>query len=147
MADNQLDEIEKEDQVLKRIINDADPEERKVIMRKLSITKSGLLPDAEEFRQYEDAVPGAGDRILSMAETEQTHRIDLTNKEQEKYYKSNNMLTLVGVICSMIVSVCGIAGAVILGIVGQSWAAGVIGTLSLGSIVANMLKATSNNSE
>ncbi|UXS28577.1 DUF2335 domain-containing protein [Staphylococcus delphini] len=147
MADNQLDELEKEEQVLKRIINDADPEERKVIMRKLSITKSGPLPEAEEFKQYEDAVPGAGDRILAMAETEQTHRIDLTNKEQEKYYKSNNMLTLVGVICSMIVSVCGIAGAVILGIVGQSWAAGVIGTLSLGSIVANMLKATSNNSE
>ena len=33
-------------------------------MRKLSITKRGPLPDSKEFKEYERALPGAGDRIL-----------------------------------------------------------------------------------
>lgn len=150
MADKEINtnEVdEKEDEVLKRIIDDADPEERQIIMRKLSITKSGPLPDADEFDRYEKALPGAGDRILQMAEKEQEHRIELTKQEQTKYYKSNDKITLAGVISSTIVSISGIVGAVILGVMGQPWAGGFIGALSLGSIVANILKATSRNND
>ncbi|MDO0950179.1 DUF2335 domain-containing protein [Mammaliicoccus sciuri] len=150
MADKEINTTEldeKEDEVLKRIIDDADPEERQIIMRKLSITKSGPLPDADEFDRYEKALPGAGDRILQMAEKEQEHRIELMKQEQTKYYKSNDKITIVGVISSTIVSISGIVGAVTLGIMGQPWAGGLIGALSLGSIVANILKATSRNSD
>lgn len=149
MVDNKIEEVtnEEEAEVLKRLVDEADPEERKVILRKLSITKSGPLPDSKEFGEYEKALPGAGDRILQMAENEQEHRIELSKKEQENYYKSNDRLTIIGVICSTIVSVFGITGSVILGIAGQPWASGIIGTLSLGSIVANILKATSHKSE
>ena len=35
---------------------------------------SGPFPSAESFRKYEETTPGAGDRILSMAEYEQRHR-------------------------------------------------------------------------
>lgn len=149
MEDNKIEEVthEEDAEVLKRLVDEADPEEREVIMRKLSITKSGPLPDAKEFNEYEKALPGAGDRILKMAENEQKNRIELTKSEQEKYYESNDKLTIIGVICSTIVSAFGITGSVILGIVGQPWASGIIGTLSLGSIVANILKATSHKSE
>ncbi|MBN6850391.1 DUF2335 domain-containing protein [Staphylococcus saprophyticus] len=149
LNNNHIDQIENEneEEVLKRIMDDADPEERKFIMRKLSVTKSGPLPEAQEFKDYEKALPGAGDRILKMAEKEQENRIELTKREQTKYYESNDKLTLIGVISSTIVSVCGIAGSVILGVMGQPWASGLIGVLSLGSIVANILKATSHNSE
>lgn len=82
-----------------------------------------------------------------MAENEQKNRIDLNKKEQENFYKSNDKLTIIGVISSMVVSVSGITGAVILGVMGQPWTAGVIGSLSLSSIVANILKATSRHSE
>lgn len=148
MEDNKVDELSKKDaEVLNRIVDEANPEERKVIMRKLSITKKSPLPDAKEFEAYEKVLPGAGDRILRMAENEQKNRIDLNKKEQENFYKSNDKLTIIGVISSMVVSVSGITGAVILGVMGQPWTAGVIGSLSLGSIVANILKATSRHSE
>lgn len=37
------------------------------------------LPSPEDFAAYEDAVPGAGDRILSMAE----HRLELVGRDRE----------------------------------------------------------------
>ena len=151
MEDNQIDKVEKEgveeEEVLKRLVEEADPEERKVIMRKLSITKRVPLPDSKEFKEYERALHGAGDRILKMAEKEQENRIAITKNEQENYYKSNDKLTILGVISSTIISICGIAGSVILGVMGQPWASGIIGVLSLGSIVANILKATTKDSE
>ncbi|KDP49567.1 hypothetical protein CO98_0462, partial [Staphylococcus aureus subsp. aureus CO-98] len=39
----------------------------------------------------------------------------------------------------------GIIGSVVLGIFGKEWAAGIIGTLSLGNIVVSMINATVNN--
>ena len=36
----------------------------------------GPLPPPEQLQQYEVVVPGAGDRILRMAEEEQRHRLD-----------------------------------------------------------------------
>lgn len=38
---------------------------------------SGPLPPAEQIRAYEDVLPGAADRILSMAERQQAHRQQL----------------------------------------------------------------------
>ena len=43
---------------------------------------SGPLPDAESFRRYENVLPGAADRILTMAE-----------KEQQRHMESQNQFT------------------------------------------------------
>lgn len=40
----------------------------------LEIQMSGPLPDPISFASYEKTTPGAGERILAMAEKEQTHR-------------------------------------------------------------------------
>lgn len=40
-------------------------------------TYSGPIPAAEEFRKYEEILPGAADRILTMAEAQATHRQEL----------------------------------------------------------------------
>ena len=49
------------------------PEEvREVVLRAASF--SGPLPPSAMFREYEDVLPGAGDRILSMAERQAAHR-------------------------------------------------------------------------
>lgn len=135
------------EELLKVINNEDDPEKLKIIMRELTVTKTSPLPDATEFSEYEKAVPGAGDRILKMAENEQKHRHEMMKKEQENYHQSNVKLTIFGVISGMMISICGIAGAVLLGWFGQPWTAGLIGSLSLGSIVANILKATSRQSK
>ncbi len=41
----------------------------------------GPIPPPEAFGQYEQIVPGAGDRILAMAEREQAQRHEFTMKE------------------------------------------------------------------
>ncbi len=38
---------------------------------------SGALPRPEDFARFNEVVPGAAERILTMAEAEQRHRIDL----------------------------------------------------------------------
>ena len=49
------------------------PEEiREVVLKAASF--SGPLPPSPMFREYEDVLPGAGDRILSMAERQAAHR-------------------------------------------------------------------------
>jgi len=49
------------------------PEEiREVVLQAASF--SGPLPPPPMFREYEDVLPGAGDRILSMAERQAAHR-------------------------------------------------------------------------
>lgn len=42
---------------------------------------SGPLPQSQEFKRYNEVLPGSADRILKMAETEQSHRINLQIKE------------------------------------------------------------------
>ena len=41
---------------------------------------SGPLPSAEQYRQYEEILPGAAERILAMAEKEQEGRLEWQRK-------------------------------------------------------------------
>ncbi|WP_278925353.1 DUF2335 domain-containing protein [Staphylococcus auricularis] len=118
---------------------------RDIIASEVSLTKSGPLPDPKDFEEYEEVLPGSADRIVKMAEKNQSHRIEIEKQEQEKYYESNNTITIKGIVSSTIISVSGIMGSVVLGIFGNEWAAGLIGTLSLGNIVVNMINSTVNN--
>ena len=43
--------------------------------------RSGPLPLPSELREYEAILPGAAERIFTMAENEQSHRIRRENKE------------------------------------------------------------------
>lgn len=134
-----VNDMDSED-ILEKIVHEEDKETRAIMARQISITKSGPLPDADEFHKYEKAVPGAGDRILTMAENMHHSKIELMQKEQEHFHKNNFVLSFSGIIVSTIISLSGIVGSVILGIYGQSWASGIIGVLSLGSIIANILR-------
>lgn len=130
----------------KKLENANDSEERReIIAREISLTKSGPLPEPDDFKKYEDVLPGSANRIMEMAEKNQDHRIKLEITEQNKYYNSNDTITAKGINSSTIISITGIIGAVMLGIFGREWAASIIGTLSLGNIVVSMINATVNN--
>ncbi|GHU49418.1 hypothetical protein FACS1894200_08030 [Spirochaetia bacterium] len=51
-----------------------------------SLTYIGPLPTASEFAGYNDALPGAADRILTIAENESKHR----HKLQDESVKLNS---------------------------------------------------------
>ncbi|MYD65223.1 MAG: DUF2335 domain-containing protein [Chloroflexi bacterium] len=53
--------------------SDIDPDEAEEILFRAARFR-GPLPPPGLFREYEDVLPGAADRILSMAEDETTHR-------------------------------------------------------------------------
>lgn len=55
-----------------RVVHDEESEQEGQIV--VSSEYTGPLPLPDHFRQYNDVVPGAGDRILKMAETEGTQR-------------------------------------------------------------------------
>ncbi|MBR5160652.1 MAG: DUF2335 domain-containing protein [Thermoguttaceae bacterium] len=48
-----------------------------IMKTSLSIERSGPLPSPEDFERYEKTLPGAGERILSMAERQQQHRFEI----------------------------------------------------------------------
>lgn len=64
---------------------DAMPEDQdkkhEIISREVTEVKySGPIPPAEEFARYEDVLPGSADRLISMAEREQTSIISVRSK-------------------------------------------------------------------
>lgn len=56
--------------------------EAKLIRAESVYVRQGPLPDAEEVRRYETTLPGAADRIFSMAESEVSHRHSLEFRGQ-----------------------------------------------------------------
>lgn len=56
------------------IIDRLPEEEREEMTRVIATHYSGPLPMASEFSKYEMTTPGAGSRIIKMAENQSTHR-------------------------------------------------------------------------
>lgn len=54
--------------------------------------KSSILPEPEDMKQYEEMLPGATERFLTMVEKEQNHRHRIQNKE----VNSSVVITLLG---------------------------------------------------
>ena len=48
-----------------------------IMKTSFSIERSGPLPSPEDFERYEKILPGAAERILSMAEHQQQHRFEI----------------------------------------------------------------------
>lgn len=133
---NVVDEVEED--LLEKIPDDVT---RQIVKQSLSISKSGPLPDPTDFSKYEEVVPGAGDRILTMTEKEQDHRHSIDTKEQDKFHRNNTILSLAGIILGGVISMTGIVGGIYLAVQENAFAGAFISTISLGSIVANILKA------
>lgn len=69
---------------------------------------SGAIPPPEHLRQIESILPGATDRLITMAEKEQnkSHEVVDMNfkfmqKEQSNFYFYNNLILLSGVILTL----------------------------------------------
>lgn len=69
----------------------------RMVARQVEI--SGPLPQGTEFQLYENTVPGAGDRILALAEREATHR----HIQEERGLNASLKLTFFGQLSALIV--------------------------------------------
>ncbi len=116
------------------ILENMPPEDREVIesvffaMEKRS-SYSGPLPHPSFFREYDEVLPGAAERILSMTEKEQAHRC----KMEEEIVRGQTSSTFRGQIWGgILVALFGVAGFV-LALLGQTLVSSIVfGTTILG---------------
>lgn len=90
---------------------------------------SGPIPSASELKKYEDILPGAADRILTMAENQSKHR----QKMEMKMLEANIKAERAGQIFGFIIFFSALAVGATLMILGQN-AVGLI--TALGSLAA-----------
>lgn len=76
----------------------------------LSVTVSGPLPAPEVIQGYETVLPGAADRIIKMAESEQAHH----HKMEEKNEKRRFTASIIGQTFGFVLGMTGIIGGVVL---------------------------------
>ena len=83
-----VDEIDPE--VLNGALEALPDDKREIVMRAITVrsTFSGPLPPPVVLKQYNDVLPGAAERILYMAEKEQSSRIEGNEGIRKKEYRS-----------------------------------------------------------
>ena len=84
---------------------------------------SGPLPDAQQLEHYDHIVPGASDRIITMAETQAAQR----QKLEYIVVSANARDSLLGVICGFAICLVAIIAGAIVIMNGHDWAGTVIG--------------------
>lgn len=92
----------------------------------------GPLPPPDLLRGYEMEIPGAGFRILAMAEREQQHRHDMERFEARIEARRGDRGQMYG----LVIAVVFMAAAVWVAVAGHEIAATTIGTLDIGAVVA-----------
>ena len=101
---------------------------------------SGPLPPPEVLKRFDEVVPGSAERIIKMAEGQFAHRTELEKKVIDSDIARSKLgqilgfiIAIVGLICSVIISIYGnqIAGAIL----GVGTLASLVGVFMYGSKV------------
>lgn len=105
---NKVEKVAKE-------INSMTPEMQTRVISAAAVY-SGPIPDASQFKKYEEVLPGSADRILKMAENQAAHRQKLEMKAIEADIKNSQRGQTFAFILASIV----IIGGLILLMLGKS---------------------------
>lgn len=141
------DDVPERDELV-RLTDEAEEDFRTVASAKIESYR-GPLPQPEAMREYESALPGAADRILSMAERQAAHRIDIENRALElehlgvtsAFARANRGLNLGALVAVVIV-----AGGAFMAFLGYPEAGGgVIGGTIVGLAATFVYGARSQN--
>lgn len=100
---------------------------------------SGPLPHPSILEEYDRVLPGAAERILTMAESQSNHRQAL----ETKYLGTESRNSLLGIICGLLLGLVGLSAAGICIYAGQGWPGAALGGVTLGSLVGTFVYGTS----
>lgn len=125
---------------LSELLDDVDPRQRSVIIHSIhqAIRResfSGPIPHPDLLKGYEEIQRGFAERIIVMAEEEQRHQIRC---EQEIVHSSSSQSSR-GQWFGFSIAILFLCGAVVLGLYGHDWLAGILGGGTLVSLVAVFL--------
>lgn len=113
------------------------PEQRNMIIRAIRQESfSGPLPHPELMSKYEQIQPGFAERIISMAEHQQDHRIDC----ERKIIDGSMSETRRGQWLGFSVALLFLGAATALGLTGHDWLGGVLGGGTLVALVTVFVK-------
>lgn len=107
----------------------------KLIKAITSEVHRGPIPHPRILKGYEEIIPGAADRILSMAESEAQHRHEIDNK----CVKADSRDSLLGIISAFILGLSCIVGGILVIIMVPKTIGIVSGTVITGSGLAGIL--------
>lgn len=100
--------------------------------------RSGPLPPATELARYDEILPGAAERIISMAERQAAHR-----QELERFaVHAEDRRSWAGLVVGGVLALAFLTGSVVLGLNDQAWLGGVLGGTTLISIVGTFVYGT-----
>ncbi len=108
------------------------------ILQSLSFTliqeksHSGPLPDAETLIQYDSVIPSGADRIMKMAEKQQSHRISI----ESNVVLSQSSQSKLGQVFGLIIGLAGIGCGTYLASIGQDVVGGIIAGGTVVSLVS-----------
>jgi uncharacterized membrane protein len=126
-----------------------DPEKKKeaeaILSSEITLIRaySGPLPSAEEMAIYERTQTGSANRIITLAENQQAHRIEM---EKLDFPVRNNHFKM-GQWFSLTIGICGLGVTTLLALEGHDWVAGVIGTITTGTILACFIRRKTQDQE
>jgi len=123
---------EKAPEILEAIPVGQRPKLAKVIIEQTRISyRSGLLPEPTELAAYNEIIPNGADRIMIMAEAQNSHRLNLETTVVGSQQKQEERGQWFGLIIALFFGSCGLYAA----INGQPWFGGVISGTTLVSLV------------
>lgn len=68
---------------------------------------SGPIPDAETLIKYNSVIPDGADRIMKMAENQQSHRINIESKIIKSQSSESKLGQIFGLVIGLVGIVCG----------------------------------------
>ncbi|MCF8111204.1 MAG: DUF2335 domain-containing protein [Desulfobacteraceae bacterium] len=104
---------------------------------------SGPVPHPEILRQYDEILPGAAERILSMAESESEHQKDMDKTAIHLKSQENKR----GQIFALITVILAFSTATACAYLGATTPAGIIGGTTVVGLVAVFITGRSKNSQ
>lgn len=120
-------------------------EVRRVVAEVIQSEFSGPIPPPSISKGYEEVLPGAADRIISMAEKQSQHRQHM----EKEMIRIESRDSLLGIIFAFGLGIgCVVAAIVMSVVVPQSAgviAGSVLGIAGISSIIATFIKSTRNN--
>ena len=113
------------------------------VVRESMVAFSGPIPPPEQFGQYERILPGSADRILRMAEKQQDHRMEIEKEAVTKNLNHNKRGQSFGFIAMLLM----LALSVLFVFNGMKVWAGIIGSVTIGTLVALFLSGNARNNK
>lgn len=122
-------------------------EERVGLVEQTMTIHSGPLPPSDELKRYEEIQPGLADRIMRMAEKEQTFRHEHNLKALKFETETRSRDSLLGIFGGFALVVLSFIFSLLLAYLGHEKVAMIVAGTTIISIFTNIIKLTRINQD